>query len=89
MFSLPSGANFQSNSPKSTQILFFLSPQPKEWSLNVIEDFQSCGDGHSRFYAPTGGSMHLRSEIMLKLKVSTDTGNVSTGTQSCSTCRGR
>ena len=49
----------------------------------MIEDFQSFGDGHSRFYVPTGGSMHLRSEIMQKLKVSTGTGNVSIGTQSC------
>ena len=63
-----------------TQILFFLSPQTKEWFPNVIEDFQSCGDGHSRFYVPTRGSMHLRSEIMQKLKVSTGTGNVSIGT---------
>ena len=77
-FSLPSGAKFRSNSPKPTQILFFLSPQPKEWFPNVIEDFQSCGDGHSRFFTPTGGSMHLRSEIMQKLKVSIGTRNVST-----------
>ena len=48
----------------ATQILFFLSPQSKELFPNVIEEFQSCGDGHSRFYAPMEGSMHLRSEIM-------------------------
>ena len=30
---------------------------------------------------PTGDSMHLRSEIMQKLKVSTGTGNLSTVTQ--------
>ena len=76
-------SQISNNSLKPTQILFFLSPQPKDWSPNVIEDFQSCGDGHSRFYEPTGGFMHLRSEIMQKLKVSTSTGNVSTGTQSC------
>ena len=39
----------------------------------LIEDFQSGRDGYSRFYAPTGGSMHLRSEIMQKLKVTTIT----------------
>ena len=81
-FSLPSRAKFRRNLPKPTQVLFFLSPQPKEWFPNVIEDFQSCRDGYSRFYAPTGCSMHLRSEIMQR-KVSTGTGNVSTGTQSC------
>ena len=47
----------------------------------MIEDFQSCEDGHLRFYASTGGSMHLRSEIIQKWKVSIDTGYVSTGTQ--------
>ena len=83
MFSLPREARFQSHSPKPTQILFFLSPQPKELFPNVIEDFQSYGDGHSRFYAPTRGSMHLTSEIMQKLKVSTGIGNVSIGTQIC------
>ena len=41
----------------------------------MIEDFQSCEDVHSRFYALTGGSLHLRSGIMQKL-------NMSTGTQS-------
>ena len=30
---------------KPTQILFFLSPQPKEWFPNVIKDFESCGYG--------------------------------------------
>ena len=41
----------------------------------MIEDFQSCGDDHSRFYALTGGSLHLRSGIIQKL-------NMSAGTQS-------
>ena len=41
----------------------------------MIEEFQSYGDDHSRFYAPTGGSIHLMSGIMQKL-------NMSTGTQS-------
>ena len=54
----------------------------------MIEDFQSYGDGHPRFYATTGGSIHLRSEIMQKLKVSTGIGNVSTGTQSCKVVKG-
>ena len=61
---------------KAYSNLVFLSSQPKEWSPNVIEDFQSCGDGHSRFYVSTGGSMHLRSEIMQKWRVSTGNGNV-------------
>ena len=42
----------------------------------MIEDFQSCGDGHSRFYALTGGSMHLWGEVMHKWKVITATGYV-------------
>ena len=41
----------------------------------MIDDFQSGRDDHSRFYALTRGSMHLRSGIMQKL-------NMSTGTQS-------
>ena len=76
-------SQIQSNSPKPTQILFFLSPQPKEWFPNVIENFQSYEDDHSRFYVPTRGSMYLRSEIMQKAKVSTSIGNISASTQSC------
>ena len=78
-FHFQAESNFEA---KPTQILFCLFPQPKEWFPNVIEDFQSYGDGHLRFYAPTGGSMHLRSEILQKLKVSIGIGNVSTSTQS-------